>query len=526
MKTKRLLGPFCRRLVCAVGLAGATVAPLAAGIAAADERPSLVVAMQEIRTEMDPLHPRAIALTAFRLLESIYDKPFAIDYGAGGKVVPALAESVEQIDATTYDMKLRQGVRFHDGTEMTARDVAFTFGAERMLDDDAPGYRMGQRTLPLLESVEAIDDYTVRFRTKAPDPAFLKRWASYGTGIVSRDAYEAVGDFESWARNPVATGPYKVREVKENDYVVLEAHDDYWGGRPPLKSIKFQMVPELSARIAGLRAGDYDIITTVSPDQIGVIEDNEGFAVVGGDNMHFRTMVYDVKNNPLLADVKLRQAMNLAIDRELIVETIWGGRISVPRCHQHAGYGPLYDSSRPTPAYDPDKARALLAESSYKGELIPFKTVGSYYTAELATTQVLAEMWKAVGINVDIQVMENWGQVLGEEPRGVNNSSDGTYFPDPLASLWTRWGETGSWQGRGFWSNAEFNALGQTLTTSLDPQERRDAFQKMLDIWCWTDPPGTVLHSLGEFFGKRADIDWEPTATALLDFRPGAISFD
>ena len=168
----------------------------------------------------------------------------------------------------------------------------------------------------------------------------------------------------------------------------------------------------------------------------------------------------------------------------------------------------------------------MLEESDYNGEVIPFRTVGSYYTAELATTEVLADMWAQVGINVDIQVVENWGQVLNEQPRGVNNSSDGTYFPDPLASLWTRWGETGSWQGRGFWSNAEFNRLGRILATSFDDQERRDAFQAMLDIFCRTDPPGTVLHSLGEFFGIRADIDWEPTPDALLDFRPGMIAFE
>ena len=498
----------------------------ATGSADTDERPSLVIAMQEIRTELDPLHPRAIALTAFRVLESVYDTPFDIDYEAGGVAVPALVDAFEQIDPTTYEMTVRRGVLFHDGTEMTARDVAFTFGPERMLMEDAPGHNMGQLVLPLIESVEAIDDYTVRFTTTAPDPVLRERLASYGTGIVSRDAYEQAADFEAWARSPVGAGPYRVVEVVENDSILLEAHDDYWGGRPAVSTIRFQMVPELSARIAGLRAGDYDIITTVSPDQIEVIEADDGFEVVGGDNMHYRTLAYDVANNPILADVNLRRAMNLAIDRELIVETLWGGRISIPRCHQHASYGDLYDPDRPIPEYDPDRARALLEESSYNGEVIPFRTVGTYYTAELATTQVLAEMWEQVGINVDIQVLENWSQVLGEQPRGVNNSSDSTHFPDPLASLWTRWGETGSWQERGFWSNEAFNRLGRTLATSFDEQERRAAFQEMLDIWCWTDPPGTVLHALGEFFGRRADIDWEPTPTALLDFRPGTISFE
>ena len=491
----------------------------------AQERPSITVAMQEIRTEMDPMHPRAVAGTAFRVLESIYDKPMRIDYDAGGAPVPALAERVEQIDDTTHLMTLRQGVLFHDGSEMRADDVAFTFGPERMRNEDAPGRGVGQQSLALISDVEVVDDYTVRITTSAPDPVFLRRWAGVGTGIVSRAAYEAADDFETWVRNPVATGPYKVVDMRENDYILLEAHDDYWGGTPPLQSIRFQMVPELSARIAGLRAGDFDIITTVSPDQIDTIEANPGFDVVGGDNMHFRTLAYDV-NHPALADPRVRRAMNLAIDRELMVETLWADRITIPRCHQNPGYGPLYDPSRPIPAFDPDRARQLLQEAGYDGAIIPLRTVGSYYTAELATTQVLVEMWRDVGINVEIQVMENWGQVLDPVGRGLNNGSDGTYYPDPLASLWTRWGETGAFQQRGFWSNDEFNELGRTLASSLDPEERRAAFQRMLDIWCDEDPPGTVLHSLGEFFGKRADITWEPTPTSLLDFRPGAISFN
>ena len=291
---------------------------------------------------------------------------------------------------------------------------------------------MGQRSLPLIESVKAVDEVTVRFKTKGPDPVFAERWASYGTGVVSKAAFEAAKDFETWVRQPVATGPFRVVEVKENDFILLEAHDAYWGGKPNIKSIKFQMVPELSARIAGLLAGDYDIITTVSPDQIETIESAEGFDVVGGDSMHYRTLVYDVANNPILADVNLRRAMNLAIDRELLVETLWNGRISIPKGHQHPAYGGLYDAKRPIPAYDPERARDLLTQSNYKGEVIPFRTVGTYYTAELATTQVLAEMWKAVGINVDIQVKENWGQVLGEDGRGINNSLRRHLFPRPL----------------------------------------------------------------------------------------------
>ncbi|MBB4264036.1 ABC transporter substrate-binding protein [Bradyrhizobium sp. CIR3A] len=95
--------------------------------------------MQDLRVELDPLHPRATALVSFRVTESIYDKLFAIDYQRGGQLRPMLAESIETLDSTRYRVSLRKEVRFHDGQELTAEDVVFTFGPERMLAKDSPG---------------------------------------------------------------------------------------------------------------------------------------------------------------------------------------------------------------------------------------------------------------------------------------------------------------------------------------------------------------------------------------------------
>lgn len=134
------------------------------------DRTALRIAMQDLRVELDPLHPRATALVSFRVLESIYDKLFAIDYQRDGQIRPMLAESMEALDSTTYRVSLRKGVRFHDGEELTAEDVAFTFGAERMLAKDSPGYGVGQISFPSMSAVRATDRHTVEFRTKVPDP--------------------------------------------------------------------------------------------------------------------------------------------------------------------------------------------------------------------------------------------------------------------------------------------------------------------------------------------------------------------
>ncbi len=505
-------------------IGGLGLLPTASVIAQEAGRAELRIAMQDLRVELDPLHPRATALVSFRVLESIYDKLFAIDYQRGGQLRPMLAESIEMLDSTNYRVNLRKDVRFHDGQELTAEDVAFTFGAERMLAKGSPGYGVGQISFPSMSAVRATGRHIVEFSTKTPDPVFAKRLTSYGAGIVSKTAYLKAATFDRWARAPIAAGPYRVVEAVENRYIRLEAHDGYWGGRPPLKTIEFRMVREPAARVAGLRAGDFDIITTVAPDQFDVLTADNHLDVVGGDTMSFRTLVYDSTTNEVLRDPRIRRAMNLAIDRQAIVKGIWRKRISVPRSHQDSAYGVLYNPDRPIPRYNPEQAKRLLAEAGYKGAPIPFKTVGNYYTAELIETQAIAAMWRAVGLNVDIQMKENWSQVEDRLGRGVNNSSDGTYYPDPTASFVSRWGSQSTFQRSGYWRNDRFNELETILLTAQDTVERRGAYQEMLDIYDEIDPPGTVLHSLGEFFGKRANIKWTPTATGLMDFRPGAIN--
>ncbi|WP_246776998.1 ABC transporter substrate-binding protein [Microvirga sp. VF16] len=506
-------------------IGGASLLPYAMpALAQQTGRKALRIAMQDLRTELDPLHTRATALVGFRVLESVYDKLFGIDYKNGGALRPMLAVAIETADNVVFKVRLRQGVKFHDGQELTAEDVAFTFGPERMLEKGAPGYSVGQITFPMLAEVKAVDRYNVEFKTRAPDPVFAKRLTSYGGGIVSKAAFLKAANFDQWARSPVGAGPYRVVETVENSRIRLEAHPDYWGGRPPLDSIEFRLVREPAARVAGLRAGDFDIITTIAPDQFDSITVDPRLDVVGGDTMSFRTVQYDAITNPVLKDPRIRRALNLSIDREGMVKSIWHGRISIPRSHQQPAYGALYNADRPVPAYDPALAKTLLKEAGYKGEKIVFKTVGDYYTAELAETQIMAAMWNAVGLNVEIQRKENWAQVQEEVPRFINNSSDGTYFPDPAASFVTRWGSASGFQKNGYWKNERFNELEKTLISAVDPKERRRAYQEMLDIFDQVDPPGTVLHSLAEFFGKRSDFKWSPTPTGLLDFRPGTIA--
>jgi peptide/nickel transport system substrate-binding protein len=323
----------------------------------------------------------------------------------------------------------------------------------------------------------------------------------------------------------VGTGPYQLVEFKPGEMQKYKRFDGYWGDKAPADTLTFKVVPELAARVAGLFTGEYDIITEVTPDQIEAVNANKGTEVVGGAILNIRVLLFDTRN-PVLKDPRVRQALAYAIDRQLIVDSLYGGRTKVPQGMQMDVFGDMFIPEHKALPYDPDKARALLKEAGYKGEEISYRYLQDYYTAEVSTAQVLASMWKEVGFNIKLELKENWGQIEDKESdagRGIINSSNGAYFPDPIGQVYRLFGPNGDVQPPGWWKNDEFNKMGEILMTT-DQAARRAAFAKMLDIF-EQDPPGTYLHQLTMFYGKRKDLKWAPTYRAFMDFRAGALAF-
>ena len=497
-----------------------------AAMAQEDARPDLVVAVQDMPSVFDPLDPRTGAASNYRVLYSLFDHLLDIDYAGDFSVIPALATDWRRIDDTTLEFDIRNDVIFHDGSTMTVDDVAFSLGPDRMLDEDAPGFEQKMEFVPSLAGVEIVDQDTIRLTTETPSPVIVTQLASWGAPIVSRAAYERAGSWEAWLQAPVATGPFRLAEFHPDDFIRLEAHDAYWGGTPPIRSVTFQLVPEEAARVAGLIAGDYDIITSVSVDQIATIQAAAGVHVVGGDTPSIRGVYFDSQSNPQLADPRVRRALGLAIDRDLLVDALWDGRVSVPNGPQTPIFGAMYVAEHPAPRYDPDAARALLAEAGYDGTTIPFRMVSAdYYPAEFDTAQALVQMWQDVGVEVDLELVENWTQVVERPGTGLRNSSDGMFYPDPVSQLWRRHGANGWTQTNGWWRNEEFNELGQTLVNSLDTDARRAAFARMLEIF-EEDPPAIVIHTHPVFYGKREDLNWQHFVVGQMDFRARNLSVE
>ena len=520
--------PVTRRTTLLMGAAAglsAFVPALSASAAdGADKRPELRIAVQMNPVSQEPVD--AASNVAFRNNFSIHETVLALDMRGDFSVKPNLATSWTWISPTVLEMKLRPGVIFHDGREMTADDVAFSFGPERLLNKDAPGYPTYRTNFTSLDHVEVVDPLTVRFVTKFQDPIFLQRLASYAAVVISKDAWQKNGgNWTTWRQKPVGAGPYKVESYTANESVVLAAHDQAYRGKPAAKRVTLRIVPEVSSRIAGLLAGDYDIATDLPPDQLSVVTASTDHEIVGGPVPNNRILFFD-KNNPALKDPRVRQALILAIDRQAIVDTIWNGRTKVPNGLQFELYGPVYLKDYPAYKYDPDQAMQLLKDAGYNGEEIEVRSQNNYYTAENPVTQAVVAMWQAVGVNAKMKFVESGKLFEASSTRATGNWSSTGQVPDPYISFFTQFSSAGNLSSFKIWQNADFDALGAKMEQAVDPADRAKIFRDMLHLIEWEDPGVTVLHQNAVFFGIRKGIKWQPLPAFQMDLGAGSLSFE
>eukprot|EP01037_Dinobryon_pediforme_P001938 gene1938-1971_t len=523
-----------RTLATAASLGGLAALPRFA-IAQADQRPVVTVAVQRIATSntLDIINEASnVGTRHFNLYtEMLIDTDWTGDLS----LRPGLASEYRRIDGRTIEFKLRPDVKFHNGDTLSAEDVAYTFGerlfgteAERQAPANAPRdpkwatpkVRAGARNAyPAIETIEIVDKNTIRFVNKQPDLTLEGRISMRTGAIVNARASREAATYFDFARKPIGTGPYFVADYKAENLLTLQAFDEYWGGRPPIRTLRFMEVPELSSRINGLLSGEFDFACDITSDQIPTIEANKRYDVRGGLITNIRVIDFD-KNFPALKDPRVRRAMSIAIDRQAIVDTIWGGRTRVPKGLQFEFYGAMYDKSWSAPEYNPDLARKLLAEAGYKGETIPYKLVRDYYTNQVATAQAMVEMWKAVGLNVELLLKENWGQVQTRaEPRAMNDDSNTSFFNDPVSFMPTNFGAKGDLANNGYWSNDEAAALIVELQSSVDPTRRFAVHRRLMEIVERDDPALMILHETANFTAARRDTQWKPAKSFVMDFR-------
>ncbi|MEO1454097.1 MAG: ABC transporter substrate-binding protein [Pseudomonadota bacterium] len=505
---------------------------LPGGAVWADDRPDLIVAVPKIARGLEPgIRSGNVDLrTTHSVFDTLIRRDFVAQAETGSAVmVPGLATSWEQISPTEMVLELRDDVTWHDGTPFTSEDVVFSFGPERVFGEGAP-VRAVISTLGQLESVEAMGPHAVKLTWAKPDPIMIHRLANKGSPIVQKAAYMAFAKdgvpASEWMKeatdalmwNPVGTGPFKFEEVKAGEFIRLVSNDDYFMGPPAVASVTFVEVPEVSTRIAGLVSGEYDIAINLTPDQLPVLEryDDIQFKSVSRENSHVVTFN---TAHPMLQDRRIRQALSLGINRQELVDTIWAGTTTVAQGPQLTSFNEMFDDGIPGFAYDPEKAKALLAEAGYDGDPIVLRYVPFYYTLGNEAVQILQEMWTDIGVTVELEPMEGFKQMRSPEAM-VYTWSNTWRFPDPLGQLAVSYGPDSAIQTRyGYWSNDRFNELMNTLETTVDLDTRRAAFAEAADIYL-TEVPSTFLYHPADIYAMRAGIEYTPTPQFWEDFRP------
>src|SRR5262249_39545713 len=274
------------------------------------------------------------------------------------KVLPGLAAEWKLLNDTTWQFKLRPGVKFHNGEPLTAADVKFSI--ERTYDPAA-------RTVVgsyfrLVDRIDAVDDLTVNFYMKAPDPLLPARHGSWGASIMPARYFQEVGP-DGFEKQPIGTGPYRFVEWVKGDHLRLEANGEYWGGRPNADAIVVKPRPEAAARIAALLAGDANFIDELPPDQLTKVQDGANTKVIS--SLYSGLQVVWVNTNvPALSNKLVRQGLSLAIDREALVKHLVNGQgIAANGSIVKGDLG--YNPERLPIPYDPQKARDLLRMGGY-----------------------------------------------------------------------------------------------------------------------------------------------------------------
>ena len=307
--------------------------------------------------------------------------------------VPALCESYEILSDTEWLFHLRKGVKFHNGMEMTAKDVK----ASLDLCKESPQVsQYGKST----GTVEIVDDYTIKITTDGPQSGLLSDLCHHGNAILPAELIESGHDFN---KEPIGTGPYKVVAWNKGESVELEAFEDYWGGAPAIKHVTWKIIPEGSSRTMALEAGEVDLVIEVETTDIARLEDNPDITVFNGPGTSHNWMMINNEKAPF-NNKDFRLALASAIDKEAVIKVALNGNGSAsdsmtPDCFP----GVVADGA---PTYDVAKAKEYMAASGLNAADCGFSIICSD-DAKLRMGQVIQSCLKeTLGIDVTLESMD------------------------------------------------------------------------------------------------------------------------
>ena len=499
------------------------------------ERSTIIVAMAAAPNTLDPADHRS--RESETVIRNMFDGLVTRDTRSG--VHLELAESLDWPDETTLHVKLREGVLFHDGVEMTADDVVFTFERiikENMIEYPEPHTSPRKGLIAPLESIEKTGDYSVVMRFANAWPPALQMLVHQQ--IVPKHYIEEVGT-KGFVEHPIGTGPFKFVSAETMDEIVMERFADYYGGAPDLEpvgpacvqNVVFRVIPESSSRVAALLAREVDIIAAAPAEMIDTLDQTPGIQVKTAPSTQPKWMEMNVNAAPF-DDVLVRQAMNYAVDKELIIDAIYNGRavalagpLSPYNNFAHEGLDPY--------PYDPEEALALLEEAGWTdtdgdgilekgGQPLAFTLDTLEEWRPLA--EAVADQFRAIGVDCSVRF---WDKSVvtpmlkgGERQTFLDDWGDSAF--DPVGHFEAKWHGLveGEPYGRGNYStydNERVNELTKLGETTGNPERRRELYYEAQEI-VYEEAPAVFLILPEEAEAALDDIEnWEPASDSRIN---------
>lgn len=486
---------------------------------------------------LDPSNPGG-TLTAQEIFRHIYDGLVIFDENLEPQPLLARSWTVSE-DELEWTFELQEGVKFHDGTDLNSEAVKHHF--DRILNiEEASSIKS---LFTEIEEIRTPDPATIVFRTRQPFGPFLNYLAHGGAGIVSPAAVEEWGD--DYPLHPVGAGPYQLEEFIPGESATLTRFEDYWGGTPTLDQINFRTIPEDGARAAALEVGELDAAIPIAIDNVEQLENADGVVVEPKPVITMMYIGFNLSKAPF-DDLRVRQALSMAIDREAIVESLLGGFATVadsPMAQDTFGYAPS-----PTYDYDPDQARALLDEAGWVSESggvrqkdgtpLSFRlwTPQDLYIKDVIIAQAAQSFLTDVGAEVELERVEaaNWFTTLkvapAESPYDMfmwsltPSTGDGYQQlvelslsnPDP-SSPPPAWNLS-------HYSNPEVDELISQAGSVTDQEQRREILAAAQEI-IMQEAPLVFMYSLNFILGRREELEGvRVLPNRFVDFREATLT--
>jgi peptide/nickel transport system substrate-binding protein len=407
---------------------------------------------------------------------------------------PALAISWKAIDDSTWEFKLREGVKFHDGSDFTAEDVAATIRRVPLASQNSPS--SFSRYVREVKEIIIIDPYTIRIKTDGPAPLLPNNLSRIS---IQPSEFEktATKEFNS-GRGVIGTGPFKFVSWQQDDHIILARNDAYWGGKPEWEKVTFKFITNNSARVAALLAGDVDMIEKVSTTEINTVKKNKKVDVVSvsSNRVMYLHMDHDREISPHakgpdgknpLRDIRVRRALSKAINREALVERIMDGQgIPAGQLVPEGYFG--YCPDLKVEKYDPQGAKKLLAEAGYpNGFSMTSHASNNRYPNDAKVAQAIGQMLSKIGIKIEVVTLPKNVYFPRASKREFSFIMGGAAVETGEASgvlgpLLATYGKNQGRGNRGRYSSPAFEKNYSAALKTVDDPKRRHLLQEAMRI--------------------------------------------